>query len=332
MCESTPSTAADAGTLHVAVAAIVNPQRQVLLSLRPDHLHQGGLWEFPGGKLEPGESVRQALQREIAEELGLQIGAARPLIRVRHRYADRQVLLDVWRVDAFSGRAQGCEGQRIEWVPVEALAARSFPAANGPIIQALQLPSTYLITPDPCSDPGPGRDHELFLQRLQAALATGVELVQLRAPHLDPPAYAALARSVITLGHQYKARVLLNAGAELVEQLGADGLHLNSQRLAHAVERPLTSQFTVIASCHSQEQLRQAGRLGVDGAVLSPVRPTASHPGAPPLGWTRFAEWVDTCPFPVYALGGMGAGDVTVAQAHGGQGIAAIRGLWPGAR
>jgi 8-oxo-dGTP diphosphatase len=320
--------------LHVAVAAIINPQRQVLLSLRPDHLHQGGLWEFPGGKLEPGESVRQALQREIVEELGLRIDAARPLIRVRHRYADRQVLLDVWRVDEFSGRAQGCEGQRIEWVPVEALAERSFPAANGPIIRALQLPSAYLITPDPdhYSDPGPGREHESFLQRLQVALAAGVELVQLRAPRLDPPAYAALARSVITLGHQYGARVLLNAGAELVEQLGADGLHLNSQRLAQAVQRPLTSRFTVIASCHSQEQLRQAGRLGVDGAVLSPVQSTASHPGAPPLGWTRFAEWVDACSFPVYALGGMSADDVTVAQAHGGQGIAAIRGLWPGAR
>jgi 8-oxo-dGTP diphosphatase len=323
MCASTPSTAADASVLHVAAAAIVNRQREVLLSLRPVHLHQGGLWEFPGGKLEPGESVSQALQREIAEELGIRVGAARPLIRVHHQYADRRVLLDVWRVEEFTGEVRGLEGQLVEWVPIKELGGRAFPAANRPVVQALQLPSAYLITPEPDSR------RELFLQHLRQALEAGIELVQLRAPRLAPHDYAQLARPVVALCHQHGARVLLNADAALVEQLNADGLHLNSVRLAQASGRPLSPDLTVIASCHSREQLQQARRIAVDAAVLSPVRPTASHPGIEPLGWTQFAAWVDDCPFPVYALGGVTPADIATAQAHGGQGIAAIRALWP---
>jgi 8-oxo-dGTP diphosphatase len=180
----------------------------------------------------------------------------------------------------------------------------------------------YLITPEP-----DGR-LEIFLQQLRRALTAGVELVQLRAPRLNPHDYAGLARRVINVCHQHGARVLLNAEARLVEQLGADGLHLNSRHLAHAVGRPLSQDFKVIASCHDQEQLQQAGRIGVDAAVLSPVQPTASHPGRLPLGWARFADWVDDCAFPVYALGGMTPQDISTAQAHGGHGIAAIRALW----
>jgi 8-oxo-dGTP diphosphatase len=324
MCASTPNTAADTSVLHVAVAAIVNVRGEVLLSLRPEHLHQGGLWEFPGGKLEAGESVRQALQREIAEELGVCIGASRPLIRVHHQYADRSVLLDVWRVEDFAGQALGREGQVVEWVPIKELAGRAFPAANRPIVQALQLPSAYLITPEP-----DGR-REQFVQHLRRALEAGIGLVQLRAPRLALHDYAKLARDVVALCHQHDARVLLNADAALVEQLGADGLHMNSARLAQATRRPLPPDFLLIASCHNREQLQQAGRIAVDAAVLSPVRPTASHPGAKPLGWTRFATSVDHCPFPVYALGGLTAADIGTAQLHGGQGIAAIRALWPG--
>lgn len=307
----------------MAVAAIVNAQNEVLLSLRPEHVHQGGLWEFPGGKLEADETVSRALAREIHEELGIHIGASRPLIRIHHRYPDREVLLDVWRIDAFAGEAHGREGQRVEWVPVRELGARRFPAANRPIIHALQLPSTYLITPEPGPQPA------VFLQQLETALADGIRLVQLRAPGFTDRAYAGLARQVVPLCHRYQARVLLNAAAELVEQTGADGLHLNSRRLAQTSTRPLPENLTLIASCHNEEQLQRAGQIGVDAAVLSPVQPTASHPGARPLGWAQFAAWVDPCCFPVYALGGMKAADIATAQRHGGQGVAAIRALWP---
>jgi len=178
---------------HVAVAAIVNERQQVLVSLRPEHVHQGGLWEFPGGKLEAGESVQAALKREIHEELGVSVTRARPLIRIPHRYPDKAVLLDVWRVDAFQGDPHGREGQVVEWLPIDALAARAFPAANRPIIRALQLPLEYLITPEPDGGAEP------FLQQLCCSLETGVRLVQLRAKSLSPDAYEALARQAIEL-------------------------------------------------------------------------------------------------------------------------------------
>jgi len=318
-----PSTVADtAARLRVAVAAIVNGNGEVLLSRRADHVHQGGLWEFPGGKLEPGENVQQALEREIREELGIGVGRARPLIRIHHDYPDLAVSLEVWRVADFSGSVQAREGQPIEWVPIEHLRERAFPEANAPIIQALQLPSRYLITPDPNGQP------DRFLLQLENRLRQGIRLVQFRAPSLGAAAYAQLAGSVVVLCRRYDAQVLLNATPETVMRSGAHGLHLNSKRLQSMTSRPLAADFLVMASCHSPEQLARAAAVGVDAAVLSPVQATASHPDAEPLGWPRFADWVEPCRMSVYALGGMQESDVSLAYAHGGQGVAAIRALW----
>ena len=308
--------------LHVAVAAIVNTRGQVLVSLRPGHVHQGGLWEFPGGKLEPGESVRDALQREIHEELGISIVHQRPLIRIPYRYPDRSVLLDVWKVDAFDGDPHGKEGQSIEWVAIDSLCGEHFPAANQSIIRALQLPSKYLITPEPM------RSADGFVGHLQSCLDKGIRLVQLRAKALDKDDYRVLARQVIELCHEYGAKILLNTDAGLVQALGADGVHLTSQGLQHTRERPLPQGYLVAASCHTLDELRVAQHAGADFAMLSPVLPTASHPDTSPLGWPAFSQSVDSIAIPVYALGGMKPAHCDTAIAHGAQGIAAIRALW----
>jgi len=125
--------------VHVAVAVIVNDQQQTLLALRQSHQHQGGLWEFPGGKVEHNETVYDALCREIHEELGLTIQSAEPLLRTAYDYSDKSVLLDVWFVDDFVGDAEGQEGQRLQWTAISTLSADDFPAANVPIINALKL-------------------------------------------------------------------------------------------------------------------------------------------------------------------------------------------------
>ncbi len=307
---------------QVAVAAIVNARQQVLVSLRPNHVHQGGLWEFPGGKLEAGESVQAALNREIHEELGVSVTRARPLIRIPHRYPDKAVLLDVWRVDAFQGNPHGKERQVVEWLPIDALAARAFPAANRSIIRALQLPLEYLITPEPDGGAEP------FLQQLCCSLQTGVRLVQLRAKSLSPDAYEALARQAIELCRRYGARILLNSEPQLVQHVGADGVHLSGTRLAATRHRPLPDGFWVGASCHRPDDLAMAANAGADFAVLSPLKTTASHPAAAPLGWVRFSDWLDDCTIPVYALGGMSRSDIDSAIHSGAQGIAAIRALW----
>ncbi len=309
--------------LHVAAAVIGDGEGRVLLSLRPRHLHQGGLWEFPGGKVAEGETAREALRRELQEELGIVAGDCRPLMRIRHDYPDRAILLDVWRVSHFDGSPRGREGQLVEWVPVAELHRRPFPAANRPVVMALQLPSRYLITPEPV-------DGDSFLQALRRALGGGISLVQLRARTLGDADYAALARRVIALCRAEGARVLLNRDAGLAMELGADGVHLDSRRLMDASFREVPADRLLAASCHNRREVEQANRLGVDFMVISPVLPTPSHPGATPLGWEGFRTLSGLAAAPAYALGGMTPGHLDQARESGAQGIAAIRAFQEG--
>jgi len=310
--------------LHVSVAVILDPQGRVLLSRRAEHLHQGGLWEFPGGKLEPGESVEQALRREIGEELGLRLLEHRPLIKHLHRYADKAVLLDVHLVTRFFGEPQGLEGQPLEWVEPGSLLDYPMPAADLPIIQAVTLPSRYLIT---------GHDPlriEPFMRRLDEALDAGIRMVQLRAGWIPGQALEVLSGAVLELCHSRGARLLLNASVEMVQRIGADGIHLSSKQLMGMQERPLGSDRLVAASCHNRDELSQAARLDLDFVVLSPVLTTTSHPQATPLGWGKFAELVELASLPVFALGGMQESLLHEAWEHGAQGIAGISCFWRG--
>lgn len=139
--------------IHVVAAALQDAQGRVLIARRPLGVHQGGLWEFPGGKLEPGEMPLRGLARELEEELGIRVLASRPLIRVHHDYGDRRVLLDVHRVTGFAGEPVGREGQPLAWRHPEDLDPGCFPAADGPIISALRLPPLYFITSDDPVEP-----------------------------------------------------------------------------------------------------------------------------------------------------------------------------------
>ena len=308
--------------LHVAAAVLVNARGDVLVSRRHEDSHQGGLWEFPGGKLEDGEPVRLGLARELREELGIEVQESRPLIQVPHDYADRSVLLDVWRVERWEGEPHGREGQRIEWVPVEGLGERAFPAADAPIISAIRLPDTYLVTPEP------GIDLHGFLDGIDRCLRAGTRLVQLRARRLGEEAYRDLAGDALALCRERGARLLLNAEPRVVDGVGAAGVHLTSRRLMALRARPLDAPYWVGASCHDAEELAHAGSIGADFAVLAPVHPTTTHPDASPLGWDGFEKLVREATIPVYALGGMKRADLSCAWNHGAQGIAAIRGLW----
>lgn len=123
--------------LRVAVGVVINAHGEVLVSRRHAHLHQGGLWEFPGGKIHADETVQQALARELAEELAITVLAAEPLIDIEHRYPDRHVRLEVWRVREYGGEPSHQEGQPIEWIHPRSMDPAAFPAANVPIIEAL---------------------------------------------------------------------------------------------------------------------------------------------------------------------------------------------------
>ncbi|MCB1867384.1 MAG: Nudix family hydrolase [Gammaproteobacteria bacterium] len=309
-------------SVHVAVAVIQDENGRILLSRRADHAHQGGLWEFPGGKLDPQETLQHALKREIREELGIDVHAYSPLIRINHSYPDRRVLLDVHRVTAFSGVPSGREGQPLVWVDPESMHAYPMPAADLPIVTALRLPDSYLITGRDFSD------KQAFVERFRERLAEGLRLIQFRAPGMEPHAFLKMAEELVDLCRAEGARLLLNATPELTTVCGADGVHLTSRRLMSLDRRPLSAGQWVAASCHNLIELRHAQEIGVDFAVLSPVLATASHPEAEPLGWQRFMDLVEQVNIPVYALGGLLPQMIGQAREYGGQGIAAIHGLW----
>ncbi|MFE8072758.1 Nudix family hydrolase [Marinobacteraceae bacterium S3BR75-40.1] len=305
--------------VHVAVGVVRQADR-VLIARRPDHVHQGGLLEFPGGKVEPDETVPHALQRELREEVAIDASPEhmRPLIQIAHDYGDKRVLLDVWCVDRFQGQARGLEGQPVEWLAVSALQDADFPAANRPIIRALRLPSQWLITPAEFSE----ATFKTRLARLGADLECGVLL---RQPQLTDEVYLPLARQWVS---QARVPVLLHGAPRRFEAVaGAAGLHLPQAEAARLQARPIPPEAWLGVSCHSPDELAHAVALGADYAFLSPVRVTPSHADQAPLGWERFAEWTSAATVPVYALGGMARSDLSCSYECGGQGIAGIR-LW----
>lgn len=310
-------------SIHVVAAVITDARGRILLNRRTENRDMAGLWEFPGGKREAGETSEQALVRELREELGIEAEVGEWIMDVPQRYPDKHLTLEVRHVRSWKGSPRGREGQAITWVAADKLTRYSMPPADLPVVAALRQPDRYLITPAP--DAGEGALPRWHGQ-LQRAVAAGQRRVQLRLA-ADLPQRRSLIEQVLRT-HPHDVQWLLNRDIELARALGV-GVHLGSEQLQSLQERPLPAAQLVAASCHDLEQLLAAQRLGCDFAVLGPVQATASHPDATPLGWDAFAALRAQVSLPIYALGGMTPQHVAEARRHGGQGIAAIRGLWP---
>lgn len=304
----------------LVVAAVIRDQGKILIAQRAADAHQGGLWEFPGGKCEDGETSAIALCRELDEELGIRAVTYRPLIQITHDYPDKSICLDVWEVTAFTGQAHGREGQPVRWVAPAELSEYAFPAANYPIIAAACLPSCYLITPDALT---PAE----YLQWLDMRLARGAALFLFRAPALAVDEYLQQAARMLQRCRRAGAQLLLHGEVDFLRELPVDGIHLSSQKMLGFSQRPVSDRVWLAASVHDEAELQHARAIGVDFATLSPIKPTLSHPAAPVLGWSGFVQLARSANFPVYALGGMSEQDVRQAWDVGGQGVAGIRGF-----
>ncbi|MGM0552770.1 MAG: Nudix family hydrolase [Pseudomonadota bacterium] len=321
-----PSIAPDAdhvSRVEVAVGLIQGDDGRILIARRRPDQPLGGLREFPGGKLEPGEAAEAALCRELHEELGLRVQRAVPCLAIEHAYPDVTVRLRVFRVEAWTGTPTGREGQSLGWQDPADLHADEFPPASRAILNAARLPRQYLITPSPPRPEG----IPAIVEQVGAALRHGdIGLVQVRAPGLGCEDYREFLSRIHACAESAGVAVLANAPPEWLEGLPSVGIHLPERRWRTLDRRPPVSGW-VAASVHDAEGLRRAAALGVDFVVASPLAATPSHPDVTPLGWDGLQALIAVAPVPVYALGGMDRGALPQARAVGAQGIAAIRGL-----
>ena len=303
----------------VSAAVLMRGEYEFLLARRPEGKVYAGWWEFPGGKVEAGESFHDALVRELNEELGIAITQATPWLTREFVYPHATVRIRFFRVTAWEGEIHPHEHDAIAWLRNDAPpTVEPILPANGPILKGLALPTTCALT----NAAENGIDAEL--SRLEIALTTGLRFIQIREKTLAPAVRRKFARQVVELGHAHGAIVLVNGDEALAGSIDADGVHLPSQALMASPKRP---DFPWVgASCHSPEELAKAAELMLDYALLGPVLPTPTHPQSAGIGWPSFTSMVERSPLPVLALGGMTREMMQEAWTHGAHGLALMRG------
>lgn len=307
--------------VEVAAGVIFRSDGTFLLGRRAPGTFYPGYWEFPGGKVEPGESAADALARELDEELGIRVSEMRPWIVRRHDYEHASVTLRFFEVSSWSGEVGDKVHDALNWqLPGHATVAPMLPA-NGPVMKALALPRFMGITQ--ASQVGVA----VQLAQLDAALVDGLRLIQVRENALAPEALLHFTREVVARASEHGALVVVNGDAELARNAGAQGLHMKSAALSQSVARP---EFEWVgASCHSRAELERVAELELDYALLGPVKATKTHPGVQGMGWERFAELAEDLPMPVLGLGGLSEADMVAARIAGAHGLASIRSAWP---
>lgn len=306
--------------VNAAVAVLLRPDGQVLLAQRPQGKSWAGWWEFPGGKIEDGETPEQGLQRELDEELGVRATDVNRWLTRVFSYPERTVKLHFFVVRNWQGEPFGREGQQVSWQDPHAPGVSPLLPANQPVLEALRLPPLYAITN--LAEMG----ETAFFAALQTRLAHGLRLIQIREKQLTPSALTTFVERVLATTRPFGAQVVINGNEALAKATGVDGLHLSATALMALENKP--HGLLCGASCHNAKELAKAAQLELDYCLLGAVLPTRTHPGTQPLGWEAFEQLILDFPVPVYALGGMQVTDLSTAWGHGAHGIALVRGVW----
>jgi len=294
----------------------------VLIAKRPFHKHQGGLWEFPGGKPLPGESELKTLSREVEEETGIKVVNAHKIQVINYDYVDLKTTLSIWIVDSWTGKVISSEGQITNWCNVNNLTNYHFPEANKRLLKILKLPMLYLITPDL------KYYNESFFNSINNYLDNGLKLIQFRCPSLSTHERMLVAERLLKICDQYHCMLIFNGSLNEAEKIGADGVHLTSEKLMNYHPKKIAENFYLAASCHDNKELSQAKKFDLDFCVIGPVHNTISHSNSIPLGWGKISKLLKGAPFPVYALGGITHYDIRNAIKSGCYGISMISGVW----
>lgn len=302
--------------VDVAVGVLRAPDGRVLLAQRKPGKDAAGFWELPGGQVDPGESPVEAAARELLEEVGVRALDLAPWRVYEHDFPTKRVRLHWFHVRRWSGEPNGREGQQVAWVDPTR-------PTVGPLLPSNELAFATLALPELVGvarvDHAPGAPDEL-LARVPSLAVDGLRLLIVRALDLAPGQRVQLTRRLSHLRRGSGLRLLLSGTALEARQAGACGLHSSARTLAGLIERPPTRLWAV--SAHTASDLERASALGADFALLSPVLPTAAHPGDQALGWDGLQALAAASPLPVYAQGGLGPGDIDSARAAGARGVA----------
>lgn len=290
--------------VHVSIA-LIRQAGNILLGWRDESLPQGGCYEFPGGKIEQGESPEQALQREVLEEVGISIQVIKRFEQIYFDYSERTVTLHVYLCQPLS---QDINAQWA-WVALDRLHSFRFPDANQSIVQRLSWTRRLAITTATQSVLKLKSDIKLCYLRDRTQLAQDIS-------ELDTQQIA----SIVTLSDY------LQLNEQMQQKVFA--IHLKSQELQRIDSLAAYENKNFIAACHHTRDIEKANLLGCDAILLSPVQMTSTHPEVRALGWENFAELVQKAEMPVYALGGMRQIDLAQAQQYGAYGIAGISDFW----
>ena len=305
-------------TIEVVAGVIRRGDGKILICLRPKYLDQGGLWEFPGGKREDGESRIGALRRELNEELGIEIRSALPLLRLTHRYPNKTVDLDVWEVSAWRGSARGREGQKIKWVTPSMLGCYAFPEANRTIITAAGLPRVASVMPELRGDTA------LSLATLDAWLSAGARCFVLCDQYLiDNPDNRILAQ----IGHRmsrFNAKLVLDWSV----RTSTAATDVDHRQLLESIKGQIDCGILAGSPCRTPAHLEQARQVGADLLFIGPLDSADFATSNDAINWLDTLRLAARTTIPAFAFGNLGPQDTAQAIASGCQGVLLPSFVW----
>ena len=306
--------------VNVSVAVLINANDQVLLGQRPPPKSWEGWWEFPGGKIEKGETSSDALYREIYEEIGVKITKFEKWVTRKYFYGGNDITLHFFKVHKWEGEVTSKENQKLVWTYLKNPSVSPILPANLFIQKSFDLPKYYAITN--LSE----TSRQVFFNQLQNKISNGLKMIQVREKNISIDDFKVFSKEVIRICKPKNVKVIINSDVNLAYEIKADGVHLTSKDLISIKKLP--KNLIVSASCHNQEEIDIAEKLNINFLVLSAVRKTLSHPNIKPIGWDKFEKIANRVNTPIYALGGLGVKDYRIALENGAVGIASQRLIW----